>query len=436
MKLSAISTIIVSLLFIGSAFVSAQSAADLSLAGVTMPRGNDMYSNPALAHANFRTGSWSVPLPLGVLNLVSTDDFDALYVLDAALHPESYLFNPANGNLDGVFQADVDDEGEAQLEFDFDADLGDLGGLFQSVSRGVTGSVDLPISFRLGGQVFALRPFVNTYAQIRLGAELGETTTVALERVRLKAQAGFSADWLSANELAAPLQGKRYMGFRLAPFYGLANIDADIKEADLIVDGRAPDASFRIDAASFVSFLSGAGLMMDIGMMDALPVSEANADQLLFGVSVRNLGFSYWGGRRNDLVGEGSLAEFGETELEFIGEDAGRFFFAPNLSLLFHGAYTRQINETFELTVAGDASIDLFSESLSTSLGTEALLDTAFSRELALRAGIGYQRGFKWGVGAGASWGWFGLDTALHSFRSTASNRSTYGLAVSSRFNF
>ena len=411
-----------------------------------MPFGGAMYSNPALAHEDFRAGVVTVPIPLGLPGIISSfsgEEFDVLYLLDAVFHFESYLFNPASGELGGAFGADVDEDGEPDLEFDFDTDLGDIGGFVQSLSRGITQSVDLPVVLVIGGQTFALHPFAKTYAQFRPSGSLGETLSVGLDRVRFKVEAGVSADWLYATELAPVWEqpgAKRYVGFRLAPFVGLAKINADIRESDLSFDTNGGVASFRLDAASYLSLIGsggGGGVKTDWGVMDVVPLSEEeDADQLVFGFSVQNLSLSYWQGERNDLVGEGSSEAPDEATLEFVGENASRFFLAPDLKLLFHTAYVTQVDDNFELTVAGDSSYDIFSETFSAALGAQGLLNTAFSDELALRAGLGWERGLKWGLGAGVTWGWFGLDTALHSYRSPASSRNTYGLALSSRFNF
>ena len=442
-----ISVIVAGFVF-GFAPVLAQSARDLGLAGVTMPDEGAMFSNPALAHRDFSTRAVVVPVPFGLFGLVSNlsgEDLDVLYLLDAALHPESYLLNPASGDIDVAFEAGLDEDGRPELSLDIDT--GDLSGFLRSLSRGVEQSLDLPVAFRIGGQTFAVHPFERSYVQFKPTGGFGKTVSVGLDTVRLNLTAGVSADWLYTRELAVspnhPPGAKRYVGVRTAPFVGLVNIDADIDSSDLEVNVGEFEASFRLDASSFSSIVSvngaGGGLTTDWGLVDVLPLPlepGRGSREVVLGVSVQDLSLSYWRGRETDLVGEGSSEAPDEVTLEFQERAASRFFFAPHLNVLVHGAYRRDFSNANSLTVAADLELDAFTGAPSTALGVEGVLHTALVENLSLRSGVGWEGGLKWGLGAGANWGWFGLDTAFHAYRSPASLRSTYGLAVSTDFRF
>ena len=414
----------------------AQDARSLGMGGVLVPGPGAAAANPAYA-AVPGAGGLSLPLPLGALALLTTDDwdpsgprFDALTALDRGANLDRYLLNPAVSP--DVVDVRIDAGGLA-------IDLQGGSSLALGAPARVTGGMELSLGGRIGPVTLALRPYLTATGSVTPGADLlqvfrgGSTSASAI--VRADAEAGVALDVGTALRLPIPLpdDGALYGGARVSAVLGLGRASAELTgeaAAEVDANGRLNGTVHTRYHGSYSvgSVLDGAlgyGAEADLGVVVTTP-TEAGAVTL--GVALRHLGAMHWTLRETAVQGDDSGST--TTELGLVGrtEVARRASLGMNVALDLAPATLGVPGMGLLLAADGHYALD-------GGIGAHAGAEARFG-PVAARAGVGYDGGLRLGLGAGVAAGPVAVDVALSARRSPFTTHQAYGVSASLGFGF
>jgi len=440
-----------------------QGVRSIGMAGLVLPGPGAAYLNPA--YAAFPAGlygsdtgfqlpiGWlglilrpeSNPLPAlgGLSNLTSENSpFDVLTFYDQFTHPYEFLINPASSrafinpatgfpeiqiNIDATGIQITDYQGNP---INLDLGLGTPAGV--GSSKALTPGPLFRIPFSLGNNLYLdfglfaggfgldLSPNDNLRQALRSG-QLEPNTEYALN-LNTSAQAGISVGLGYATrlpDLPIPDFGtaRLYAGTRGEAFYGLAYLEGSGSvgfrtNAQGQYDTNQPPAYRGSVFYTIPGNGSGFGARADIGV-----VMEAQGTTV--GLGIRNaLGYARWSGTELRWDGTSSNPISGQ------GERSG-FGFIP---AFFLNAATRLPLEIGALIVGGDLG---YEASLFGRIGGEYSLGPA-----RIRAGLGLNNGFHFGLGAGFVGPGFTIDTALTTHRAPIVGSTVFGIAMSLGLEF
>lgn len=267
-----------------------------------------------------------------------------------------------------------------------------------------------------GGFGLGANPDANLRGLMSSG-NLKANTAYGVE-AKASGQAGISAGFNFATDLPGleiPDMGKvnAYVGARGEGFYGLGYLEATAT-ANVSTDAnKVPDSqTAKFGGTAFYAYPgvgSGYGLRADGGV-----AFENNGTT--FGLGVRNLiGFAHWSGIEIDLSGAASPKS----------AERNSFGFVP---AFFLNAATKIPSDAGTTLLGGDIGYD---GSLFGHVGGEYQIGPA-----RVRAGLGYEGGLKFGLGAGFAGPGFTLDTALTTHQAPVVGGTVFGIALSMGFAF
>jgi hypothetical protein len=440
-----------------------QSVRSQGMAGLVLPGPGAAYLNPAYAAfpAELYGADPGLLLPIGVLGLVlrpesnplpgwnnlsnltgENSPFDLLTFYDQFTHPFEFLINPASSrafiNPSTGFpeiQINVDATGIQITDYQgnpihLDLGLGTPAGV--GFSKALTPGSLLRIPFSLGNNFYldfglyagglglGLSPNDHLRQALRSG-QLEPNTEYALN-LNASAQAGISVGFGYATrlpDLPIPDFGtaRLYAGTRGEAFYGLAYLEGSGSvgvqtNAQGQFDPNQPPVYRGSVFYTIPGNGSGFGVRADIGV-----VMETQG--ITIGLGIRNaLGFARWSG--TELRWDGSSS----NPISGHGERSG-FGFIP---AFFLNAATRLPLEVGSLIVGGDLG---YETSLFGRFGGEYSLGPA-----RIRAGLGFDNGFRFGLGAGFVGPGFTIDTALTTHRAPIVGSTVFGIALSLGLGF
>ncbi|MCX7601522.1 MAG: TetR family transcriptional regulator [Meiothermus sp.] len=441
----------------------AQGVRSLGMAGLVLPGPGAAYLNPAyaafpgglygsdqgfqlpigLAGLFLRPESNPLPALRGLSNLTSENSpFDGLTFYDQLTRPYEFLINPASSRAfinpnTGYpeIQINVDASGVQITDYqgnpiNLDLGLGAPTGV--AASKALTPAPLLRIPFSLGSNLYldfglfaggfglGLSPNDNLRQALKSG-QLQPSTEYALNLAG-SAQAGLSVGFGYATRLPdVPIPdlgaAKLYVGTRGEAFYGLAYLEANLSagvqtNAQGQFDPNQPPVYRGSVFYTLPGNGNGYGARADVGV-----VMEAQGTTV--GLGIRNaLGFARWSGTELRWDGSSSNPISGQGERSSFG-------FVP---AFFLNAATRIPLEVGELMVGGDLG---YESSLFGRVGGEYSLGPA-----RLRAGLGFDNGFRLGLGAGFVGPGFTLDTALTTHRAPVVGNTVFGIALSLGLGF
>ncbi len=438
-----------------------QGVRSLGMAGLVLPGPGAAYLNPA--YAAFPAGLYGADqgfqLPIGLLGLLRPESnpiplllnraslsdennpFDLLTFYDQVSHPYAFLINPASSRAfinpnTGYpeIQINVNASGLQITDYQgnpiaLDLSLGAPRGIGASKALTPGPLFRLPIAldnnlyldFGLfaGGFGLTLSPNDNLRQALRSG-QLQPNTEYALS-LNSSAQAGLSLGFGYATrlpDLPIPDLGpaKLYAGARGEAFYGLAYLEGNPSV------GVQTDAQGQFDPNQPPIFRgslfythpgngNGFGARADLGV--ALEVQGTTV-----GLGIRNaLGFARWSGTELSWNG-------GSNPTSAPGERSS-FGFVP---AFFLNAATTLPLEAGTLLLGGDLG---YESGLFARVGGEYSLGPA-----RLRAGLGFDEGLRFGLGAGFVGPGFSLDAALTTHRAPIVGHTVFGIALSLGLSF
>lgn len=420
----------------------AQSVRELGMGGVILPGPGASWENPAYGAvpARFERNTWSVPL--GLLGLLFPDrsplyyfvspdtfyaNFDLLSFYDQISHLDAFLLNPAQSpdevkikirqDQDGNLQIRVEDGSGNPIQLDTEKNV---------VPPRPDGSVPKPLltlPFQVGtglsGQVgifasvdrLSIRPDAKL-AALLAGASLqaNETYTLSTEGA---ASAGISIGFSLTRALPSfpKIPGTIYVGVRGEGFLGLGRFEGESKLSFTTDANGLPAGSTRTQRI-FYSYLGqgyGYGARLDLGI--------AYANQTgVFGLGIRDLlSFSQWQG-----------VEFVEDEGGSSERTMTKTYTGSGPAFYLSGAGYLPLGEAGKLLIAADIA---YEGAPSGHLGTEYSF-----RNVAFRAGIGYENGPKFGLGLGIDLVDMQLDFALTSHTAPLTGGQVYGITAAVGF--
>ncbi|MER3479411.1 MAG: hypothetical protein C4327_02730 [Meiothermus sp.] len=427
---------------LGLAF--AQSVRIQGMGGLVLPGPEAAFYNPAYAaYPNPYGDSEGLRLPLGLLRLVLplfpdtnalgyfTDRqtfktrFDALSLYDQLTHLDSFLFNPARSPDEVVFtvgnnQLSVTDGQGQPLNLDFS-----LGGGGQTSSSllppalfrlplevGVPGlRLELSALYGSGGFSLEASPELRQAVQGNLSPCKSATPSPCslTGRTSFMNGLGLSLSYATALPSIPAFEGQLYAGVRGEGFYGLGYLEAQASARPTFdSNGNLSGSEYQVRYFyTYPSAGSGYGLRGDVGLV-------LDYAGFTLGLGLQNLvGFVRWSGTEVNVVNGSS------TQTPSTRESGG---FRP--AVFVNGAYRMPL-ELGSLLVGADFN----SAAQSAHLGLEYALD--FYR---LRAGIGLEGGFQFGLGGGVRLPGFSLDAALTAHPAPIVPGTVYGLALSLGF--
>jgi len=210
---------------------------------------------------------------------------------------------------------------------------------------------------------------------------------------------------------------KLYLGSRGEAFYGLAYLEGNLSiglqtDSQGRFDPNRPPVYRGTVFYSVPGSGNGFGVRADLGV-----VIETQSATL--GLGIRNLlGFVRWSG--TELRWNGSPGDPVSSQAE-----RSSFGFVP---AIFLNAATQVPLEAGTLLLGGDLG---YQSRLYGRIGGEYSFGPA-----RLRAGLGFDNGLRFGLGAGFVGAGFSLDTALTTHRAPVVGNTVFGLAVSLGLNF
>ena len=443
-------------------FSLAQSVRSLGMAGLVLPGPEAAHLNPA--YAAYPAGQYGseqgLRLPLGLLGLVlrpesnplpglsglanltkENSPFDLLTFYNQLTYPNEFLINPASSKAflnpnTGYPEIQIVVEANGIQITDYrgnpiplDLELGEAG---VAATKALTPAPLLRVPFSLADNLFLdLGIFAGGFG---LGLSPNDSLRQALRSGQLSpnseyaavlstsAQSGISLGFGYAARLPdlpipnlAPL--KLYLGSRGEAFYGLTYLEGNLSI------GLQTDSQGRFDpnqppiyrGTVFYSVPgsgNGFGVRADLGV-----VIETQSATL--GLGIRNLlGFVRWSG--TELRWNGSPGDPVSSQAE-----RSSFGFVP---AIFLNAATQVPLEAGTLLLGGDLG---YQSRLYGRIGGEYSFGPA-----RLRAGLGFDNGLRFGLGAGFVGAGFSLDTALTTHRAPVVGNTVFGLAVSLGLNF
>ncbi len=420
----------------------AQSVREIGMGGVSLPGPGSAWQNPALAAVENRFDRGTFSLPLGLLGLLMPDrsplyyfadpptfysSFDLLAFYDQLTHLDSFLLNPEKSPGEVVLKVESDVSGNPRFSLTDGAghpiDLAAARGLAPSRPPGLIPPPVVSVPFSLGGGfsgsvgLFAgvdglgLSPDAKL-AALLAGGSLEPNQSYAVTG-KGAASAGLSMGF--AYALALPplpdLEGTLYLGTRGEAFLGLARVDGEVTTT-FTTDSSGKPAGSQTTSRVFYSAIGqgfGYGVRLDLGLAYANEVG-------VFGLGVQNLvSFAQWQGSERVDDGSGPVVR---PKTETVAGLAPAVFAS--------GAGYAPLEEGGKLLVAADLGYD---GAFFGHLGVEYPLEN-----LALRAGLGYDAGVKFGVGIGLDLAGFRLDLALTSHTAALFGGQVFGLAAAVGF--
>ncbi|MCL6529479.1 MAG: TetR family transcriptional regulator [Meiothermus ruber] len=444
-------------------FSWSQGVRSLGMAGLVLPGPEAAYLNPAYAaYPAGRYGSdQGFRLPVGLLGLLlrpessplpalsglsnltnENSPFDLLTFYDQLTHLNEFLINPASSrtfiNPDTGYpeiQINVAANGIQVTDYQGNPIPLDLGlGSQTSISStkaltpaplfrvplALENNLYLDFGAYAGGFGLSLSPNASLRQALQ-GSQLQPNTEYAVI-TNASAQAGLSLGFGYASQLPdlpIPEVGltKVYVGARGEAFYGLTYLEGNFSigvqtDAQGQIDPNQPPVYRGTAFYTIPGNGNGFGARADLGV-----VVEAQGTTV--GLGIRNaLGFARWSG--TELQWNGSSASPTSTPSE-----RSSFGFVPAFYL---NAATQVPLETGTLLVGGDLG---YEGSLFGRIGGEYSLGPA-----RFRAGLGFDNGFRFGLGAGFVAPGFSLDTALTTHRAPIVGHTVFGIALSLGFNF
>ena len=388
-------------------------------------------------------GSAEIPLPIGLLALgtdarvdPTSDVFDPLTALDRGLHPFTYLFAPATSPKIVRIDVETVDGGPPRITLDLEG--GSRLALFASPTVRLGQRLDLPLGGSFGAFSVAARPYAMWEASAT-GDGLADALASGADAVRVSAsgvaEAGIAFDLSGAVPLALP--GSRgdalFVGGRVSPFLGLVRAEGTAT-LEATVDPDTNEPTYTYEASAFESGLSGTGLGYGVGadLGVAARIALDGGGTALVGAAVNGARVAVWEGTERGWSGtEASGSATGPV-------NATRTIVLDDVGVFVHGAVE------LDAVALGLPGIDgfLVAADLATDFATAAAHAGAELRfglgpvGAAARAGIGYDDGFVAGVGTGVELAGFGLDLALHTFRSTLTLDPAFGLSAGVALRF
>jgi len=443
-------------------FSLAQSVRSLGMAGLVLPGPEAAHLNPA--YAAYPAGQYGseqgLRLPLGLLGLVlrpesnplpglsglanltkENSPFDLLTFYNQLTYPNEFLINPASSKAflnpnTGYPEIQIVVEANGIQITDYrgnpiplDLELGEAG---VAATKALTPAPLLRVPFSLADNLFLdLGIFAGGFG---LGLSPNDSLRQALRSGQLSpnseyaavlstsAQSGISLGFGYAARLPdlpipnlAPL--KLYLGSRGEAFYGLTYLEGNLSiglqtDSQGRFDPNRPPVYRGTVFYSVPGSGNGFGVRADLGV-----VIETQSATL--GLGIRNLlGFVRWSG--TELRWNGSPGDPVSSQAE-----RSSFGFVP---AIFLNAATQVPLEAGTLLLGGDLG---YQSRLYGRIGGEYSFGPA-----RLRAGLGFDNGLRFGLGAGFVGAGFSLDTALTTHRAPVVGNTVFGLAVSLGLNF
>jgi len=443
-------------------FSLAQSVRSLGMAGLVLPGPEAAYLNPA--YAAYPAGQYGsergLRLPLGLLGLVlrpesnplpglsglanltkENSPFDFLTFYNQLTYPNEFLINPASSKAflnpnTGYPEIQIVVEANGIQITDYrgnpiplDLELGEAG---VAATKALTPAPLLRVPFSLADNLFLdLGIFAGGFG---LGLSPNDSLRQALRSGQLSpnseyaavlstsAQSGISLGFGYAARLPdlpipnlAPL--KLYLGSRGEAFYGLTYLEGNLSiglqtDSQGRFDPNRPPVYRGTVFYSVPGSGNGFGVRADLGV-----VIETQSATL--GLGIRNLlGFVRWSG--TELRWNGNPGDPVSSQAE-----RSSFGFVP---AIFLNAATQVPLEAGTLLLGGDLG---YQSRLYGRIGGEYSFGPA-----RLRAGLGFDNGLRFGLGAGFVGAGFSLDTALTTHRAPIVGDTVFGLALSFGWNF
>jgi hypothetical protein len=443
-------------------FSLAQSVRSLGMAGLVLPGPEAAHLNPA--YAAYPAGQYGseqgLRLPLGLLGLVlrpesnplpglsglanltkENSPFDLLTFYHQLTYPNEFLINPASSKAflnpnTGYPEIQIVVEANGIQITDYRGnpiplDL-ELGEARVAATKALTPAPLLRVPLSLADNLFLdLGIFAGGFG---LGLSPNDSLRQALRSGQLSpnseyaavlstsAQSGISLGFGYAARLPdlpipnlAPL--KLYLGSRGEAFYGLAYLEGNLSiglqtDSQGRFDPNRPPVYRGTVFYSVPGSGNGFGVRADLGV-----VIETQSATL--GLGIRNLlGFVRWSG--TELRWNGNPGDPVSSQAE-----RSSFGFVP---AIFLNAATQVPLEAGTLLLGGDLG---YQSRLYGRIGGEYSFGPA-----RLRAGLGFDNGLRFGLGAGFVGAGFSLDTALTTHRAPIVGDTVFGLALSFGWNF
>ena len=443
-------------------FSLAQSVRSLGMAGLVLPGPEAAHLNPA--YAAYPAGQYGseqgLRLPLGLLGLVlrpesnplpglsglanltkENSPFDFLTFYNQLTYPNEFLINPASSKAflnpnTGYPEIQIVVEANGIQITDYrgnpiplDLELGEAGvaatkaltpAPLLRVPLSLADNLFLDLGIFAGGFGLGLSPNDSLRQALRSGQLSPNSEYAAV--LSTSAQSGISLGFGYAARLPdlpipnlTPL--KLYLGSRGEAFYGLAYLEGNLSiglqtDSQGRFDPNRPPVYRGTVFYSVPGSGNGFGVRADLGV-----VIETQSATL--GLGIRNLlGFVRWSG--TELRWNGSPGDPVSSQAE-----RSSFGFVP---AIFLNAATQVPLEAGTLLLGGDLG---YQSRLYGRIGGEYSFGPA-----RLRAGLGFDNGLRFGLGAGFVGAGFSLDTALTTHRAPIVGDTVFGLALSFGWNF
>jgi len=443
-------------------FSLAQSVRSLGMAGLVLPGPEAAHLNPA--YAAYPAGQYGseqgLRLPLGLLGLVlrpesnplpglsglanltkENSPFDLLTFYNQLTYPNEFLINPASSRAflnpnTGYPEIQIVVEANGIQITDYrgnpiplDLELGEAGvaatkaltpAPLLRVPLSLADNLFLDLGIFAGGFGLGLSPNDSLRQALRSGQLSPNSEYAAV--LSTSAQSGISLGFGYAARLPdlpipnlTPL--KLYLGSRGEAFYGLAYLEGNLSiglqtDSQGRFDPNRPPVYRGTVFYSVPGSGNGFGVRADLGV-----VIETQSATL--GLGIRNLlGFVRWSG--TELRWNGSPGDPVSSQAE-----RSSFGFVP---AIFLNAATQVPLEAGTLLLGGDLG---YQSRLYGRIGGEYSFGPA-----RLRAGLGFDNGLRFGLGAGFVGAGFSLDTALTTHRAPIVGDTVFGLALSFGWNF
>jgi len=439
---STLATLLASVMLLAGSIALAQSARSLALAGTSLPGHDASSANPATLALADRGRTFEIALPLGALNYLLQDWADPLgdeadyLALAAQLAQLDTLLLLVPRSPD-TLTVRIDADGVA-LE-------GDGAALRFPDRFAVAERLELPLRLSVAPALeVGIRPYANLRAVATLvsSLELEDDAAVAASAdatVVAEADAGIALEL--AYGLALPNAAEAgisdaAVGARAHLLVGLAYAAVDAQGAlalQLNSDGLSDDSSLAYGADLDLGGLLGGGVgfgaAVDVGLLATLdsPLGPVAVELL-----VERLGVMWWTVERISL--EGDLDDSSETDPVALRQlrptpfdvslAAGLRLTPATFSAL---GLTAELPDGLDPVIAVNLGYGLAS-GVRGSLATEVGLDA-----LRLRAGAGYDAGWRFGTGIGYDIGAVGLDVALAARQTPLTGAFSLGVAASLR---
>jgi hypothetical protein len=408
--------------------------------GLVLPLGLlNFFVNPTLNILDFATNPSRYQNP----GDPTSPEFNALAAFDQATHLNTFILNPVpapreiNVNISSTGVTLTDQNGAA-LAYNFSS-----GGAVRGGASTVGAAPLFRIPFGVGPLQFGLGVFVNfsgpsLAVSSRLQADViagggklpadSKYPDAVVGGVQASAGISFDAAFSTSFSLPEAAPGVVvYAGGRGAGFYGLAFVEGTLTgsvNADSSGDLNKASTDYKLTLfrADPTNGGFGFGLNADVGAAVDLPGAILNLpelEKLNVGLGIVGLVDYYtWNGQEQTTTSAGTSSPVTATRAGG-GFDplvtfnmAGTFSLASGLRVLALGDVQFGRGE-FAAHLGGEAQLGLFS----------------------LRGGIGYQNGFRFGLGGSVDVSQnIGFDLALTTHQAPFYNYTDFGIALAVRF--